>query len=106
MPIRETLQGMLMNWEDGIVKDEFLTAFSSGLRKPINKWGLVCLFYYFDVEDTADEVVHLETIVKILSNLKGVPYTKPGAAPQKSKQSSAAAAATSKKIELASAKAA
>jgi len=62
-----------VGWEDGIVKDEFLSAFSN-LRQPIDKWSLVCLFYHFDLDDTADETVQLETIVKILSVTKGIPY--------------------------------
>jgi len=72
-PIRENLKEMLMGWEDGILKDEFLSSFAN-LRQPIDKWSLVCLFYYFDVDDVADETVHLETIVKLLSITKGVPY--------------------------------
>lgn len=100
MPIRETLQSMLMGWQDGITKDEFLDSFSK-LRKPINMWSLVCLFYYFDVEDIADEVIQLETIVKILSKLKGVPYTRPGSAAAAAPKSNAAKEATSKAIEVA-----
>jgi hypothetical protein len=47
---------LLIGWEDGIVKDEFLSAFSN-LRQPIDKWSLVCLFYHFDLDDAADETV-------------------------------------------------
>ena len=65
-PVRETLKDMLMGWEDGIVKDEFLSAFSN-LDSSIDKWSLVCLFYYLDVEDVADEKVQLETIVRLVS---------------------------------------
>jgi hypothetical protein len=72
-PIRENLKDMFMGWEDGILKDEFLGSFAH-LRQPIDKWSLVCLFYHLDVDDVADETVHLETIVKYLSDIKGVPY--------------------------------
>lgn len=77
-PIRESLQTMLMGWEDGIVKDEFLSSFAN-LRDQIDRWSLVCLFYHLDYDDTADETVQLETVVKIICATKGVPYEEPGA---------------------------
>ena len=67
-----------MGWEDGIVKDEFLSSFSN-LRDRIDKWSLVCLFYHLDIEDAEDETVQLETLVKIICATKGVNYEKPGA---------------------------
>ena len=77
-PIRENLQQMLMGWEDGVVKDEFLVSFAN-LRDQIDRWSLICLFYHLDYDDTADEVVQLETVVKIICATKGVPYALPGA---------------------------
>ena len=75
-PIRETIQGMLMNAEDGIHKDEWLRGFGD-LREPIDKWSLVCLFYRLDIDDMADEMVQLETIVKVICTTKNVAYQKP-----------------------------
>ena len=67
-----------MGWEDGIVKDEFLTSFAN-LRDSIDRWSLICLFYHLDYDDTADETVQLETVVKIICATKGVTYEEPGA---------------------------
>lgn len=41
----------------------------------IDKWTLVCLFHTWDFDDTIDDIVQLETIVKLLSQVKGVTYT-------------------------------
>ena len=73
---------MIMGWEDGIVKDEFLHSFGN-LRDSIDKWSLVCLFYHLDYDDQADEKVALETVVKIICATKGVAYQKPGVAATK-----------------------
>ena len=81
---------MLTGWEDGVVKDEFLSSFAN-LRDRIDKWSLVCLFYHLDYEDSSDETVQIETIVKIICATKGVPYEKPGAATAKPKPGAAAA---------------
>ena len=52
--IRADLQENIMGWEDGVTKDEFLSALNFG----IDKWTLVCLFHVtFDVEDGIDEIV-------------------------------------------------
>lgn len=64
---------MINGWENGVVKDEFLTAFED---QGIKKWDLICLFYHFDVEDTMDDVIQLETMVKLISGVKGIPYVK------------------------------
>ena len=58
-------------WEGGIDKEEFIAAFEN---QGIEKWNLVCLFYYFDAEDVMDDIVHLETMVKLISKVKGVNY--------------------------------
>ena len=58
-------------WEGGIDKEEFIAAFEN---QGIEKWNLVCLFYYFDVEDVMDDIVHLETMVKLISKVKGINY--------------------------------
>jgi hypothetical protein len=72
-PVRESLKTWLSGWEGGIDKDEFIEAFG---EQGIGKFDLVCLFYHFDVEDTMDDIVHLETMVKLISTMKGVPYKK------------------------------
>ena len=84
VPIRETLQGMFPGWADGIEKDEFIEAFEN---KGYDPWGVICLFHVLDYSDDAvDNKLDLETLVKILSKLKGVPYEKPAAGIKKTAQ--------------------
>ena len=49
-PVRETLQAEVMDYEDGISKDDFINSFNS-FDGAIDKWKLICLFYTFDIED-------------------------------------------------------
>ena len=90
-PIRENLQQMLNGWENGVTKDEFLSSLAD-LRDKIDKWSLVCLFYRLDYDDSADETVNIETIIKIIHATKGVPYAEPGTAAAKPKKAALKAA--------------
>ena len=75
-PVRETLQRELQDDEDGISKDAFINSFQ-GFDGAIDKWKLTCLFYTFDIVDGQDESVDFETVVKIVSDAKGVRYQAP-----------------------------
>ena len=77
-PIRDSLKKMINGHDDGISKDEFMSVFVQMLHGEIDIWALCCLFYQLDIEDTMDEIVQLETLVKVLSGIKGVAYTPPG----------------------------
>ena len=66
-----------MEYEDGISKDDFINSFSN-FDGAIDKWKLVCLFYTFDIVDGQDENVDFETLVKVISDAKGVKYEAPG----------------------------
>ena len=90
-PIRENLQQMLNGWENGVTKDEFLSSLAN-LPDKIDKWSLVCLFYRLDYDDSADETVNIETIIKIIHATKGVPYAEPGTAAAKPKKAALKAA--------------
>ena len=85
VPIRETLQSKITGWENGITKDEFLMAFE---EHGIDQWLLICMFHHWDFEDEIDEIVQLETVVKILSQIKHVPYEEPSAAAKPAKPAS------------------
>ena len=76
---------MLNGWENGVTKDEFLSSLAN-LPDKIDKWSLVCLFYRLDYDDSADETVNIETIIKIIHATKGVPYAEPGTAAAKPKK--------------------
>lgn len=64
VPIRETLQSKINGWENGITKDEFLMAFE---EYGVDQWLLICMFHHWDFDDEIDEIVQLETVVKMLS---------------------------------------
>ena len=76
-PVRQTLQTEVMEYEDGISKDDFINSFS-GFDGAIDKWKLVCLFYTFDMVDGQDENIDFETLVQVISEAKGVKYEAPG----------------------------
>ena len=76
-PVRETLQQEVVDYEDGISKDDFIGSFQ-GLDGAIDKWKLTCMFYSFDVDDGQDENVDFETLVKIVMEAKGLKYVPPG----------------------------
>lgn len=61
-PVRETLVSCVVDYEDGISKDDFINSFNS-FDGAIDKWKLICLFYTFDVEDGQDENINFETLV-------------------------------------------
>ena len=65
-----------MDYEDGISKDDFINSFNS-FDGAIDKWKLICLFYTFDVADGQDENIDFETLVRIISQAKGVSYEAP-----------------------------
>lgn len=97
--VRETLQGKIFaDCGEHITKDRFLDAFEEhGLS--FDRWDLLCLFYYLDAEDGIDEEIKMETIVKLISDLKGVPYVAPGQAPAKPAGKPGAQAAAAKPAE-------
>ena len=98
--IREELKSQIIGWEDGVVKDEFMSAFGN---YDIDKWTLVCLFHTWDFDDTIDDIVQLETIVKLLSQVKGVTYTQPSAAAPANKAQKASTTTANKSKSAAAA---
>lgn len=63
-------------WDGGIDKQTFFELMDQlGVRA--TEWGKICLFYSLDVDDTADERVQFETIVKLVTATKGGKYEKP-----------------------------
>ena len=77
-PIRESLKERLVSWEDGVSKDEFMSVFETVDGEESDRWTLVCLFYKLDVDDVMDETIQFETLVKVISAIKGIEYVAPG----------------------------
>ena len=71
--MRKNLRARLPGCEDrGIEKGELLTKISSDM---VDKWSLACLFY----EMAVDNKIDFEELVKVICQVKNVPYTLPGA---------------------------
>lgn len=79
-PVRLTMEKVFPgSWDGGIDKKTFFEHMDK-LGVEATDWGKICLFYSLDVDDTADERVQFETIVKLVTACKGGKYDKPGAA--------------------------
>lgn len=78
VPVRESLLQCLAGHDDDglITKDEFIDSFAQFEDSKITKWSMACLFYQLDLEDGFDECLQLETLVRVVSETKGIPYSK------------------------------
>ena len=75
LPVRDSLMAKLAGCADGsgIEKGELLTKISGDT---VDKWSLACLFYEMAVDNRID----FEELVKVICQVKNVPYTLPSAA--------------------------